>query len=144
MLHPRHDPRAVACVWSDQLPAAEDLKVEGYSDRLPEHDGIVTISDLYVLMGRSIEAVNHVSAGNIVGIGGLEGVVLKSATLSTTISCPAFHQMSFAATPIVQVQLQCKQLPMHASITISNSCTYVFVLQGLTNSNMYSYYRFHF
>lgn len=106
MLHPRHDPRTVACVWSDQLPAAEDIKAEGYSDHLPEHVGVVTISNLYVLMGRSVEAVNHVGAGNIVGIGGLEGVVLKSATLSTTIACPAFRQMSFAATPIVQVAVE--------------------------------------
>ena len=103
MLHPRHDPRTVACVWSNQLPAAEDIKAEGYSDPLPEHVGVVTISNLYVLMGRSVEAVNHVSAGNIVGIGGLEGMVLKSATLSTTITCPAFRQMSSTATSIVQV-----------------------------------------
>ena len=82
MLHPRHDPRTVACVWSNQLPAAEDIKAEGYSDPLPEHVDVITISNLYLLMGRSVEAVNHVSAGNIVR--GLEGVVLKSATLSTT------------------------------------------------------------
>ena len=97
MLHPQHDPRTVACVWSDQFPAAEDLKAECYSDPLPDHVGIVTISDLYVLMGRSVEAVNLVGTRNIVGIGGLEGMVLKSATLSTTISCPAFHQMSFCS-----------------------------------------------
>ena len=88
------------------MTAAEDIKAEGYSDPLPEHVDIITISNLYVLMGRSVEAVNHVSAGNIVGIGWLEGVVLKSATLSTTITCPAFRQMSFAAPPIVQVAVE--------------------------------------
>ena len=106
VLHPRHDPRAVDCIWMNQLPAAEDIKAEGYSDPLPEYASVVTISNLYVLMGRSIEAVDHAGAGNIVGIGGLEGVVLKSATLSTTIACPAFRQMSFAATPIVQVAVE--------------------------------------
>ena len=106
VLHPRHDPRAVDCIWKNQLPAAEDIKAEGYSDPLPEYVSVITISNLYVLMGRSVEAVDHAGAGNIVGIGGLEGVVLKSATLSTTIACPAFRQMSFAATPIVQVAVE--------------------------------------
>ena len=106
VLHPRHDPRTVECVWNNQLPAVEDIRTESYSDPLPEHVSVTTISKLYVLMGRSVEEVDHVGAGNIGGIGGVEGVVLKSATLSTTVACPAFRPMSFAATPIVQVAVE--------------------------------------
>ena len=38
VLHPRHDPQTctVACVWSDQLPAAEDIT--GRPGRFGEYD----------------------------------------------------------------------------------------------------------
>ena len=111
VLHPRYDPRTVDCIWNNQLPATEDVKVEGSTNHLPEYVSVVTVSNLSVLMGRSVEAVDRAGAGNIVGIGGLEDVVLKSATLSTTIACPAFRPMSFAATPIVQVAVE----PYHPS-----------------------------
>ena len=107
----RYDPCTVDCIWNNQLPAAEGIEVEGSTNPLPEYVSVVSLSNLYVLMGRSVEAADHAGAGNIVRIGGLEGVVLKSATLSTTIACPAFRPMSFAATPIVQVAVE----PYHPS-----------------------------
>ena len=71
----------------------------------------VVIGDLFVLMGRQVLPVDWVPAGNIVGIAGLDQCVLKSATLSTTLSCPAFRSMNFLATPIVRVAVE----PAHAS-----------------------------
>ena len=55
--------------------------------------------------------MDWVPAGNVVGIAGLEQCVLKSATLSSTLSCPAFRPMSFIATPIVRVAVE----PVHPS-----------------------------
>ena len=45
------------------------------------HWSIVTISHLYMIMGRELVLVDEVPAGNVFGIGGLEGVVMRSATL---------------------------------------------------------------
>ena len=44
-----------------------------------------------MLMGRELECLESVPAGNVVGIGGLEEHVLKSATLSNTLECPVSH-----------------------------------------------------
>ncbi len=45
-----------------------------------------------------------------VGIGGLEDHVIKSATLSTTLACPAFTELQLDAAPILRVALE----PKHA------------------------------
>lgn len=45
------------------------------------HTATVEVKDLYMLMGRDLVLVEQVPAGNIFGIGGLEGKVVRSATL---------------------------------------------------------------
>lgn len=42
----------------------------------------------------------------IIGIGGLEDHVLKSATLASTVACPAFTELTQAAVPIVRVAVE--------------------------------------
>ncbi len=47
-------------------------------------------------MGRSLEPVEEVPAGNVFGIGGEIGsLILKSATISTSLLCPSFTKMYF-------------------------------------------------
>lgn len=48
---------------------------------------------------------------HVSGISGLEDHILKSATISSTVACPAFADMYFDASPIVRVALE----PKHAS-----------------------------
>jgi ribosome assembly protein 1 len=50
----------------------------------------VTVHELFLLMGRDLEPVETVYAGNVFGIGGLEEHVGKSATLSTSLNCLSF------------------------------------------------------
>lgn len=69
----------------------------------------VTITALYLLMGRSLEALNSVPAGSIVGIGGLEGAILKSGTLCSQIDgAPNLSSSSAISTnaPIVRVAVE--------------------------------------
>ena len=40
------------------------------------------------------------------GLGGLENHVLKSATVSSTVACPAFTPMAFDAAPILRVAVE--------------------------------------
>jgi translation elongation factor EF-G len=49
---------------------------------------------LYMMMGTSLHPVPHMPAGNLVAILGLEGHVLKCATLADTLACPALTPMT--------------------------------------------------
>ena len=49
---------------------------------------------LFMMMGTSMLPVPFVPAGNLVAIAGLEGLVVKSATLSSTLACPALRAMT--------------------------------------------------
>ena len=60
------------------------------------------------MMGRELEPINQVPCGNIVAIGGLENLILKSATLSSTIFCPSFSSMHMQTSPIVRVAIEPK------------------------------------
>lgn len=42
----------------------------------------------------------------IPGIGGLEEHVLRTATLSSTIACPAFSEMQYSVVPILRVAIE--------------------------------------
>ena len=69
----------------------------------------VTITALYLLMGRSLETLNSVPAGNIVGIAGLEGAVLKTGTIcSKPEGAPNLSSTTAISTnaPIVRVALE--------------------------------------
>ena len=67
-----------------------------------------TVDELYLMMGRELEPITHVPCGNIVAIGGLENLILKSATLSSTVFCPSFTGMHFQTSPIVRVAIEPK------------------------------------
>ncbi|XP_037365866.1 elongation factor-like GTPase 1 isoform X2 [Talpa occidentalis] len=89
---------------------------EGFSappDGLPPvpHLACCTLENLYLLMGRELEQLEEVPPGNVLGIGGLQDLVLKSATLCSLPSCPPFVPLSFDATPIVRVAVE----PKHPS-----------------------------
>ncbi|XP_064391164.1 elongation factor-like GTPase 1 isoform X2 [Halichondria panicea] len=93
ILQPRYDP-------------SDDIKMVDTAQGLPEHCASFTVGDLYILMGRQVLPVDEVPAGNIVGIAGAEDYIIKSATISSTLACPAFRPMVFAASPIVRVAIE--------------------------------------
>jgi len=66
----------------------------------------VTIEHLYLLMGKELECLDEAPAGNVIGIGGLANHVLKTATLSTSLYCPSFTELSLMATPILRVAVE--------------------------------------
>uniref|UniRef100_A0A452S8T0 Elongation factor-like GTPase 1 n=1 Tax=Ursus americanus TaxID=9643 RepID=A0A452S8T0_URSAM len=75
------------------------------------HMACCTLENLYLLMGRELEDLEVVPPGNVLGIGGLQDFVLKSATLCSVPSCPPFIPLNFEATPIVRVAVE----PKHPS-----------------------------
>ena len=98
-LQPRYDPREVN-LDSLHLDETDHIPVE------VENTARVTVSGLYILMGRGVVEVGEVPAGNVLGIAGLEEHILKSATVSSTLACPAFRPMSFVAAPILRVAVE--------------------------------------
>ncbi|CAH0516676.1 unnamed protein product [Peronospora belbahrii] len=60
----------------------------------------------YMMMGRDLHKLDRVPAGNIVGIVGLQELVLKTATLSSTLACPSLTRMPYQAKPIVRVAVE--------------------------------------
>ncbi|CAL8246648.1 unnamed protein product [Lota lota] len=104
ILGPKYDPAQglsmlpEGCMASDSVPAVPHLTC-------------CTLDSLYLLMGRELEELDEVPSGNVLGIGGLEDFVLKSATISTSPACPPFIPLNFEATPIVRVAIE----PKHPS-----------------------------
>ncbi|KAK2592562.1 Cytoplasmic GTPase/eEF2-like protein (ribosomal biogenesis) [Conoideocrella luteorostrata] len=67
----------------------------------------VTVTALYMLMGRNLESLDSVPAGVVFGIGGLEGKILKSGTLCTRLDGAVnLAGVSMAGKPIVRVALE--------------------------------------
>ncbi len=56
---------------------------------------VVEANELYLLMGKELEKIKSVPAGNVFGLGGVEDIILKTATVSTTERCPPFLPMTF-------------------------------------------------
>ncbi|XP_070684565.1 elongation factor-like GTPase 1 [Pempheris klunzingeri] len=104
VLGPKYDPARGLNMLPEGCSAA---------DCAPEvpHLSCCSVESLYLLMGRELEELEEVPAGNVLGIGGLEECVLKSATLSTSPACPPFTPLNFEATPIVRVAIE----PKHPS-----------------------------
>lgn len=95
---------------SGKEETSEGLSVAKSVDRgTNQHVASFTVQDLYLLMGRELETLDSVPAGNVLGIGGLESHVLKSATISSTVACPPFTALPIEARPIVRVAVE----PVH-------------------------------
>ncbi|KAL4802159.1 P-loop containing nucleoside triphosphate hydrolase protein [Aspergillus unguis] len=67
----------------------------------------VIVSDLYLLMGRSLEPLQSVPAGVVFGIGGLAGHILKTGTLCSQLDGSInLAGVSLDTPPIVRVALE--------------------------------------
>jgi len=104
VLGPKYDP----AVTEGKLKEGLSICEEGQTVREASGSYIMkaTVGSLYMLLGRELEAVDSVPAGNIVGIGGLENYVLKSATLSSDPMCPPFVELVESSVPILRVAVE--------------------------------------
>ncbi len=100
ILSPKHNPEDLINTSLNIDSSPEEIAA------VSRHVAKFTVSDLYLMMGRELELVEEVPAGNIAAIGGLEGLVHKSATLTTELHCPAFSAMFMQTSPIVRVAVE--------------------------------------
>ncbi|KAJ3105210.1 Cytoplasmic GTPase/eEF2-like protein (ribosomal biogenesis) [Phlyctochytrium planicorne] len=97
-----------ARVYSGTIRVGQKIHVLGpkYNPLHQEqHCSEIVIKRLFLLMGRDLEDLDEVPAGNVFGISGIEADVLKTATLSTTLKCPSFGKVTGDA-PILRVALE--------------------------------------
>ncbi|KAL5005381.1 hypothetical protein ScPMuIL_018837 [Solemya velum] len=106
VLGPKHDPGKALRDKAEGVTIDVNLTLKD----LPSDKHILSfvVEDLYLMMGREMESVDEVPAGNVFGMSGLDEHILKSATLASTVSCPAFTDLYFDAAPIVRVAIEPK------------------------------------
>ncbi|KAI9208762.1 P-loop containing nucleoside triphosphate hydrolase protein [Polychytrium aggregatum] len=99
-----------ARIYSGTIKTGQTLHVLGpkYDPRFPDkYRSEIIVEQLYLLMGRELQPLDEVPAGNVFGIGGLDAHVLKTATLSSTPECRSLGGLRVDA-PIVRVALEPK------------------------------------
>ncbi|KAK8108804.1 ribosome biogenesis protein Ria1 [Apiospora sp. TS-2023a] len=117
---PEHDEKPVdpehligfARMYSGNLSVGDELYVlppkfsPAHAHAAPEPKK-VTVTALYMMMGRNLESLNSVPAGVVFGIGGLEGHILKSGTLCSQLDGAVnLAGVSMLGQPIVRVALE--------------------------------------
>jgi ribosome assembly protein 1 len=81
-----------------------------YNNENPEEQFItqMKVERLFLLMGRDLEDLDKVPAGNVFGILCTKDKILKTATLTSTLKCPSLTSVSLSTPPILQVALEPK------------------------------------
>lgn len=101
-----------ARIFSGTLSVGDSIYVipPKFSPAHPHHSPEpqkVTVTALYLLMGRGLEPLTSVPAGVVFGIGGLEGHVLKSGTICSQLEGAVnLAGVNMGAQPIVRVALE--------------------------------------
>ncbi|KAF9897289.1 Cytoplasmic GTPase/eEF2-like protein (ribosomal biogenesis), partial [Lobosporangium transversale] len=100
-----------ARIYSGTVRVGQKLKVLGpkYDPAQPTlHCSEVTVDNLFMIMGRDLIGLEEVPAGNVFGIGGLEGHVLKYGTLWSAEweGGQNLVRKGLEAAPIVRVALE--------------------------------------
>lgn len=102
-------------IFSGTLRVGDKIQVLGpkYTPSRPdEHCTTIEVTSLFLMMGRSLEPLDEIGAGNVFGIGNVE--ILKTATLSSSLACVSFDKLSVTASPIVRAAVDAvdsSQLP---------------------------------
>ncbi|KAF8317868.1 P-loop containing nucleoside triphosphate hydrolase protein [Clavulina sp. PMI_390] len=67
---------------------------------------VKSIQRTVLMMGRSVEPIENVPAGNIVGLAGIDQFLLKSGTLTTSETAHNMKVMKFSVSPVVQLAVE--------------------------------------
>lgn len=99
-----------ARLYSGTIKLGQELYVLGpkYTPAHPDqHVTKITVTELYYMMGRDLQSLESVPAGNVFGIGGLEGKILKNGTLcSLPTGGVNLAGVNLGAAPIVRVAVE--------------------------------------
>ncbi len=106
VLGPKYDPTEALQAVKDGKEVVDESATVRSIKNANYHVLKATVGDLFLLVGRELHELEEVPAGNVVGIGGLEDYILKSATVSSDLACPAFVEVTRSAAPILRVAVE--------------------------------------
>eukprot|EP00842_Homolaphlyctis_polyrhiza_P004215 jgi/Hompol1/4795/HPOL_001844-RA len=100
-----------ARIYSGTISVGQKIRVLApkYDPNAPDADQHIseaTVERLFLIMGRELQDLDSVPAGNVFGIMGLQNCVLKNATICSTQECPSLAGVRLEAAPIVRVALE--------------------------------------
>ena len=86
---------AVSRVFSGTLKVGQTVNVMGPRHGFNGQKDVkeTQIQYLFLLMGSALKLVDQAPAGSIVGIGGLDDLLIKTGTISSTELCPNFIKL---------------------------------------------------
>ena len=98
---------AIARVYSGRLKQGSKVFVFGANHSAENPDmKEVEIPHLFLLMGQQLNPINEVGPGCIVGICGLEDVLLKTGTICSDSNCPNFSKIEGISIGLVKVAIE--------------------------------------
>jgi len=97
-------------VFAGTVKSGLKVRIQGpnYTPGRKEDLFIKAIQRTILMMGRYIEPIEDVPAGNIVGLVGIDQFLLKSGTLTTSETAHNLKVMRFSVSPVVQVAVEAK------------------------------------
>ncbi|KAI5842870.1 elongation factor 2 [Tricharina praecox] len=97
-------------VFSGTVKSGLKVRIQGpnYLPGKKEDLFVKAIQRTILMMGRYIEPIDDVPAGNICGLVGVDQFLLKSGTLTTSETAHNLKVMKFSVSPVVQVAVEVK------------------------------------
>jgi len=97
-------------VFSGTVKSGIKVRIQGpnYTPGRKEDLFIKAIQRTILMMGRYIEPIEDVPAGNICGLVGVDQYLLKSGTLTTSETAHNMKVMKFSVSPVVRVAVEVK------------------------------------
>lgn len=97
-------------VFSGTVRSGLKVRIQGpnYTPGKKEDLFVKAIQRTILMMGRFIEPIDDVPAGNIVGLVGVDQFLLKSGTLTTSETSHNLKVMKFSVSPVVQRSVEVK------------------------------------
>jgi len=97
-------------VFSGTVKSGLKVRIQGpnYTPGKKEDLFIKAIQRTILMMGRFVEPIEDVPAGNIVGLVGIDQFLLKSGTITTSETAHNLKVMKFSVSPVVQRSVEVK------------------------------------
>ncbi len=98
---------AISRVYSGRVKPGSKVFVFG-ANHTAEHPDMteVQIPHLFLLMGQQLNPIQEAGPGCIIGIGGLENVLLKTGTICSESVCPNFSKVEGISIGLVKVAIE--------------------------------------
>lgn len=97
-------------VFAGTVATGMKVRIQGanYVPGKKEDLYIKPIQRTVLMMGRFVEAIEDVPAGNIVGLVGVDQFIMKTGTITTYEQAHNLRVMKYSVSPVVRVAVECK------------------------------------